>query len=276
MPGGFPLGPELCNGNSQGVSAGTNYGTAVASSSSANTMGTWTEIVASTPYDACWMVAEVEANGSFSDWAINIGIGGAGSEQPIWSNLYLGTDVFTGKGVIQFSFPCNIPAGTRIAAQLQSSGYVALPETAYLTLQLFDGAFTQMEGASGVEAVGFTAASTIGTTIAPGGTINTKGSYAQLTAATGRDYMGFSLGAGHFAPFGNPMVGIDIAIGASGSEQIILPDFVVVGSSYGLAVPPLIFPIPIPAGTRIAARCETNGGTTSTYDIYLTLNGIFK
>jgi hypothetical protein len=51
MPGGFPLGLGWCNGTDIGTNTANSRGTAVVSSSTAGSYGSWTQIVASTASD---------------------------------------------------------------------------------------------------------------------------------------------------------------------------------------------------------------------------------
>jgi hypothetical protein len=106
-------------------------------------------------------------------------------------------------------------------------------------------------------------------TLTGGATAHTKGSYTQLIASTAADAYGLWLWArGVSVSAGDGRCLIDVAVGPSGSERIILPDL-----NFGAApsggvqyLPRQMFvPIHIPAGSRIAARCqrETASGTVT-------------
>ena len=59
---------------------------------------------------------------------------------------------------------------------------------------------------------------------------------------------------------------VDIAIGGSGSEVIVIPDIQVFARRGQDKAGPFKFPISIPAGTRVSARCSNvNGVTGNTY-----------
>ena len=86
-------------------------------------------------------------------------------------------------------------------------------------------------------------------------TIHTKGAWTQLVASTA------STSALAILTFGN--VGavatdtstlVDIGIGGAGSETVIIPDIACGGHSVG---PCTWVPIRIPAGSRVAARCQS-------------------
>ena len=260
MPGGFPLGPDLCNGTSYGVDLTNSVGTALTGGAS-NTKGSYTQLVAATTFDACWIMVSIkETSNSTTHCAVDIAIGAGGSEKVILSNLMVEGST-NGTSGANSLFPCNIPAGTKISARAQNGGAVADGPT--VSIILFDGGFTQFEGAAGADDIGFVSATTYGSLITASASANTKGSYTQLVAATARDYIGFVL------YFGAPSTGAgasrglyDIAIGSIGSEIVIVPNIganaVQVNSKPAYSGP---FFINIPAGTRIAARMQADTGS---------------
>lgn len=102
---------------------------------------------------------------------------------------------------------------------------------------------------------------TAGTFVNAGTPANTKGSYVQLVAATTRDthwiqlnLKGNSLSKDYLC---------DIAIGAAGSEQVILPNLLYsIGSIFFFAT---IFWIPvfIPGGSRVAVRTQSTAAVAN-------------
>lgn len=282
MPGGFPLGLDICNGNSTTDTSGYSAGIVLTAPSGNNSKGAWTQLLASAPSDVCFILFSIffydGSAGEFSV-AVDVGVGASGSETMLIPNL-IGQLLGVSSTAVTYAFPVSIAKGTRIAARYQASnGSSLVPSVMLIT---FDGAFTQMEGCAGADAVGFSAASTLGAAITAGGSgagANTKGSYAQLTAATTRDYLGFVVGMD--SQNANPVSQflLDIAIGASGSEQIIVPNlqsyFSSLSGTTGTSADftPVFIPITIPSGTRIAARCQGYEGGTS---IGLTLYGVYQ
>jgi hypothetical protein len=270
MSGGFPPGIELCNGQAAGAAAtsSTAYGTAVASSATANALGSWTQLTAATAADTCWMVVNIWNTGSYNNIALDIGVGPAGSEVVVAHQICVGVGY---DYVINFPIPCSIPAGTRIAARAQAT---AASITSYVTLQLFDGAFADTEGMAGVEGVGFTASSTTSTAVAAGSTANTPGAYTQLIASSGRDYAGFFLSFRAAFPTNDYPGYADIAIGASGSEQVIVPSCLFYNNSFQATMPvTTIYWVPIPSGTRIATRITS---AATGWSLNVGFNGIYK
>lgn len=277
MPGGFPAGPELCNANDQGTVSASSRGTAVTGGN--GSYGSYVQLVASTPNDACVILVSIQTNaGSNSAFmqSVKIAIGGAGSEKDIIPDLTL-TAPSSGYATENYLFPVGIPAGTRIAA----AGYtIGGTDSIYVQVILFDGAFANLEGVAGVDSIGW--ASGKGTSVTTGAA-NTKGSYAQLSASTSRDYIGFIIGFddGDAAFTSTTTTAVfDIAIGAGGSEQIIVPNYlaglVQSGSSAGTFMagdPSPFIAIPIPAGTRVAVRAQAIAAT-QTFGV--TLYGVYQ
>jgi hypothetical protein len=96
-------------------------------------------------------------------------------------------------------------------------------------------------------------------------TVNTKGSYVELIASTPFYADAFYVG---IRPSGTTVTFlVDLAVGASGSEQIILPDIFSRSSSATAATPFSMFyvPIHIKDGQRIAARCQSATASASCF-----------
>jgi hypothetical protein len=110
--------------------------------------------------------------------------------------------------------------------------------------------------------------SDIPVTLTSGATANTRGSWVQLISSTAADAYGLWLWArGVAAANGDGRCLIDVAVGPSGSELIILPDlnFGAAPSSNTALNRNMFVPIYIPAGSRVAARCQrdTASGTVT-------------
>jgi hypothetical protein len=109
------------------------------------------------------------------------------------------------------------------------------------------------------ETTGF--ASNEGITVTSGAA-HAKGSYAQLLAATARPWEGFWLYIQSNSTTGNAYM-LDIAIGASGGEQVILENFPFQGGGTTTLRSAVFLPIRLKAGARIAARVQCAGATQS-------------
>lgn len=262
MAGGWPIYLDVCNGKDSGTVLTTSLGTVITASSTANTKGSYTQLVASTAYDACFMMVTISAPSTAN--AINskaelidIATGASGSEIVLVPNLIFPAYSYTTIYGVSYGFPCCIPAGTRIAARSQSG---LASNTSGVQVTLFDGSFSQPEGFGIVDSYGPSTSTSLGTPAIASGTADAKGSYAQLTASTSHDLAGVMVALDtQNATLNNTAFLVDIAIGASGSEVVIVPNIMVCCGSGWLSPPVTPFiPVNIPAGTRIAARVQSN------------------
>lgn len=96
------------------------------------------------------------------------------------------------------------------------------------------------------------------TAITSSATANTKGSYTQLMASTSFDAAAIMLELN--TNFGDTNYLLDVAVGAAASEQIIIPNLAL-AFNVGMALS-VLFPIAIPAGSRLSARCQDNFGSS--------------
>lgn len=267
LDGFYPQG-QFDIGVDVGTSTGSSRGTIVTSSATANTKGSFTQLIASTSVDAAAILVQFNTGFTTSSTSsgVDIAIGGAGSEQVIVNNLYVEGGRTNGVAAPGYVVPVAIPAGSRVSARSQSS---STSIQCGVQVTLLPGG---VDGAAGVDAYGFNAATTLGTSVDPGGTANTKGAYVQITAGLSTDISGFALnfgGLNQTTSTASQFLLVDIAIGGSGSEKIIVPNFPalklrnnsVQGYPHGTAY---VFPIPIPSGTRIAIRGQGSLNTTTT------------
>jgi hypothetical protein len=115
--------------------------------------------------------------------------------------------------------------------------------------------------AGGVGSVNF------GTSVTTGSTSSTKGSWAQLIASTSFDAsLVYVVVHGYRSAAALSDLSVDIGIGASGSEQVLIADLLAGGAALtgsGDTGPrEWFFPLYIPAGSRLSARAA--GDRTST------------
>src|SRR5215469_10641031 len=121
MSGGFPVDFDVANTQDQGTSLSATTGTLIAPSASANTLGAFVQLVASTPNDCSMLtVFSRVSESSTISYAINIAIGAGGAEKIIVNNLMV-AGTAANVGVLSATFPMEIPSGTRLSAQTQSN-----------------------------------------------------------------------------------------------------------------------------------------------------------
>lgn len=109
----------------------TSKGVAVAGSSTANTFGSWTQIVAATAEEVAGLLVNISQNGgtkSNTNQRWQIGVGASGAEQVV---LEFGTAVLSGigvtvcRGVGMGILPIRIKSGQRIAARVMNVTAIA-------------------------------------------------------------------------------------------------------------------------------------------------------
>lgn len=255
----FPLA-----GSSKMFSSGTGSttnGTLVASSASANTMGSIVELDASTEYVASSIIVTLSgfsATGIVS-FLFDIMIGAGGSEEVLIEGIHAESGASTSaQSVAVYEFPIKIPQGSRISARCQSD--TAATDGVRLYVQLVSPTFSSPRGYGKCVSHGFDKVNTNGTAIDPGSVGSTKGSYVEL-ATTSDGYNGFiiSIGANQNDAQGNGTWYFDIAIGSAGNEEVIVPDIFHLGGSNEMVFSgALFYNINVPSGTRISARCQSS------------------
>lgn len=276
MSGGYPALPELCGPTEVGVTVDYKGATQVTPSTTANTKGSYVQLTSSLAEDCDMLGINIFYNSTVASAVRNsydIAIGAGGSEQIIVADLVAEAGQQFGAAVIHLLIPVTIPAGTRIAARSQSN-LANDTSTCAVSCVAYRNGYA-VDGATGVDTVGFTAATTKGTAVTPNSTGGTKGSYAQLTASAARDYKGFFIG---YDANGNAISGsayyFDVAVGAGGSEVVIAPNLRFSAQGFG-SLPSICYfiPVPIAAGQRIAVRCASAGNSDTAKGI--TFYGVY-
>lgn len=246
----------------------------VNSHASANTKGSWTELIASTARPATSILVEISQGGTTvpADLLVDVAIGASSSEQIIIPDLTIsnGSSLFYTR-MSPLLIPFNIPAGTRIAARCQSSW---TSDSVRIQVTLQSGGWNSPAPLAVMTAYGVNTADSGATSIDPGGSANTKGSWVQITSSTTRDTRALILGTGNQGnqSRSNQNWLVDIATGGSGSERVIIADqALTAGTNDDLVGPSHLgpFAIYIPSGTRIAARaqCSLTDATDRLFDL---------
>ncbi len=99
-----------------GAVTGSSTGTTITASGTANTKGSWTQLIASTSKRAVAITVSL-AWGMGVDMLVDVGTGAAGSEVVLLPNLL---HPAAGPRLTHFVFMIQIPSGTRVAARCQS------------------------------------------------------------------------------------------------------------------------------------------------------------
>lgn len=271
--------PDFPLGHQPGYAFALQYHTSVVGHASAHTKSNWTTVVASTAvgYNGilvqCIMPASV-ANSSLC--LFDIGIGAAASEVVICPNIY----VYGPGGVANVFIPINIPAGTRIAARLQSTITSA---SSWVNVTGIRGGFWGPQAGGGlIHSFGGNLATSGGTVLDAGAAANTFPALpmTQLVAATTKDIVAIMpiVSYNPAATVADAGFQYEIGVGASSSEVAILRQCFRVelegtsGSNCGY--PQFWFPCSIPAGSRISARVRSSVTGAATRIAQMVLLGL--
>lgn len=163
------------------------YGTSVAAhATTAHTKNaTYTQLIASTAYEAFGIFVGVHATSSASttkSFLVDIAIGGAGSEVVIIPNLLAGNQAAsstTSLGGSYYFFPIRIPSGKRIAATCQSD---TAADTVYVSVYLVRHPQPGAWYGNRVTAYGANTGTSSGTSMSPGN--STYATDVQVSAST--------------------------------------------------------------------------------------------
>lgn len=239
-----------------GISASTQPGTTLTAPATPNTKPTtWTQLLADTGPLGGLLIIHL-ANNDSGRMYVDLGIGVATSEVVFVPDLIF--QQTTGNNTcIAFTIPILVPPNVRLSARVQSD---EASKTVRVKATVVAMGGLPSLAPSRVTPYGLDV-STSGTVIDPGGSANTKGSYAPLTTNMTNPCRWLLLGIGHRKNVpGAARWALDLAIGAGGSEQIEIPDFVFYTST--THTPETIyfgaFPLAIPAGVRLSARAQSS------------------
>jgi len=244
------------------VDGGSSYWTQIDTANAGNTKGNFTPIISSTPYD-CILCVQVSRFNYAGDFLIDVAVGDAGSESVIVSNI-----LFSRASSAQYALtqrvliPKIIPSGTRISMRCQSTR--TSTNSIFVNIGCHRiGSFLSGDFASKITTYGDAAGDSGGTALDPGGSANTKGSWVEITSGLAFNTVGFYFCIGSQYN-GNVTTGswsMDLGIGGAGSEEIIVASFPITCYNNNHLFNPCvseIFWIPIPAGTRFAARVQSS------------------
>ena len=229
----------------------------------------WTELVASTENEYEQLLLTAYRNDTTFDhsFLLDIAIGAASSEQAIAENLFLSfRDTFGGTPG-QIVLPISVPAGVRLSARVQCDD---TNETVYFALHGVCGfPFGKRIGHSLVDTMGANTSTTRGVNVDPGGTANTKGSWAEIASSTANDYSGllFLFAAEDSASDSDLL--LDVGVGAASSEQVVIADHgLYIDSGTDLCENQVLYwHSTLPAGSRLAARVQSPVTSGVTLDV---------
>lgn len=258
------------------LSASSSRARISASTTSANVLGAWAEVVASLTADVGFVHITIPlpmdgAAGINSSYQLSIGVGAAGSEVVVVDDLAVGwlpqaVTTSDTRGHPGFLLPLFIPRGSRVAIALRSTRF---PSTKSFVLNFF-APFTGLKPSNKIQGIGLSTANSRGTVLTTPGAINTKGAWTELTAATAEPFaaLAVAIQGGSDTTQAQTEALVDVGVGAAGSEVVVISDIGVSISSseFMTHLSPLVHSVVIPKGSRIVARCAL-AALTSTLDV---------
>lgn len=266
--------PILSDGGNQytaGAATASSLGTSVAAGSPANSLGSWVQLVAAGSNPGGVLILFVEnTTSSQRSVMLNIGIGPSGSQVIVVPQLYCAMGPYA---LAQAVLPIYIPPG--VALWVQSQGVVAA-SAVYVTASLVMPGFMPSTPFQRVTAYGASSLTSQGITVDPGGTVNTKGAWTEISASIANPTKMLLMGVGQLATSGAAVLCqlVDIGVGpSSGAVTTIISNIPVYNNGSYIVLPCFVGPFPatIPAGSNLWGRsqCNNNGATVRLLSIAL-------
>jgi hypothetical protein len=226
----------------------------VTANTSANTKGSWTQVIPSASSNTSFIFISASAIASTATntaTLLDIGIGASGSETVIIADVALGASGSAGAGISNvFGIPFKIASGTRVSARIQS--VVAGGKTAGISGFLMDLGGYDTEPTS-VDVIGADTANSKGISFS-----GASGSWTEAIASTSRNYRAVCcVLSSHNSDIAGITISWDVGIGASGSEVAFGSGRASTntGEALSAATPyNYLFGRKIPAGSRLAVR----------------------
>ena len=259
-----------------GANTGDSRGVAITANSTINTWGSYAEISASTSNDWDGFYVNI-GDGTLlsgSSNIIEIATGSASSEVAVAYVLLAVANSDQNPNQLQY-FPFPVASGSRISARMSSSTSSSTVDASVLGIGTSQAKIFK-EGSS-YEGLGLNATSAVkGTTIDPGASANTKGSWVELDASTANavNFIGLSISTNETTHSGTSGYLLDIGTGAAASETVIIDNIPLLrGSGNDELLPHQFgpFAVDIASGTRIAVRAQSSTPTLGDRDFEVIL-----
>lgn len=249
---------------------------AVSNTTVANTPSSWVELTASLPVDAHGVIFNT-GDPSFTSQdsvLMDYAIGPASSEQIVIEGIP--HDQSDSGACFQLYMPITIPRGTRIAARHQIDD-VSSTNIVH-GIQILGQTFLGDQSYAAIQTSILDRADSRGLEVDPGGTIDTKGSWFELMRTRGIPRLfTYGIGRNDNGALTGASVSIDIGIGESGSEVVLMPDLPMrMDNGFDNAYPYFSGPFPfpnVPEGSRLVVRASStiNDATDRLFTFFLYL-----
>lgn len=247
-----------------------------AANASANVKGSWSTLGGGTSFAYEGITIYAFSNTAAANFMIDIGIGSAGNEFVLVPDLYYAAAKAAEEHNLAIFVPVHVPSGAQLSVRIAASTGGTDCDVVVVGHSANPGGFPGFSRAVAL----FSPSSSRGVAVDPGGSANTKGSWAQLQASTAVDVaaifgvVGFN---NDVARVSSASMLLDIGIGAGGSEFVAVPDLLFNWGGTWDGPNDIFFqpmPCAIPSGTRVAARAANSDNTASDRTIDLALYGL--
>lgn len=236
----------------------------VVTAGAANTKGSWTELLASSSIDfsAVMLTSRLSTADADAPFLMDLAIGSAGNEEVFAENLYMSGSI--NRILYGWDLPVYIPSGSRVSGRVQCT---VAARTVTMGCVGVGSTFASNPPSSSVKSFGANTTTTFGVTLDPGGTADVKGAWAEVEATTSDTIRGIFVSVGNNKNTATANSGnlIDIGVGSSGNEEIIIPDIqTYMNADEGIFSNNFLFQVNVPSGARLSAR--TQSGITDATD----------
>ncbi len=257
------------------VTSGATDGTSLTASASTNVKGNW--VTLGTPnfdYEAVYV--SFENSSAAADYVVDIGAYDGANVHVRISDLRVSSRKATASFSTGYYLPLRFKSGIEIQARVAASSGAAIIRA---TITGFQKGLLGQVGCGMCSAL-YTPSTSMGVTIDPGGTANTKGSWTQLIASVPQDINYLILHIGPNADVGrgvNASALLDIGVGSSGNEYVILGDMHLNWNTGQDTPSPQVIqcvPIMVKSGVRLAARMQCSDNTAGDRTIDLSAWGV--
>jgi hypothetical protein len=239
----------------------------VSAPNSNNSKGSYVQLTSSLS-DNISLFYLISAYSSYNQrFLVDMAIGAAGSENIIIANIPIQAFAYNSSGVYPIHFPFRLKQGVRISFRCQSDYKNSKINMGILGLKYN----TLSESFQSCDTMGTVTGSSRGTSVDPGGTADTYGSYTEIVSSTSRNYKSLLVFALPTYTSGLTCTRtVKIALGAAGSEIDIAQRCICGQNSiydYGVHSYPWVIPFNVKSGVRIsaAAKCSSTSTGRETY-----------
>ena len=247
---------------------------------SENTKGAWAALLPALAFDGYMLYLRVHSTQTIStDTSMLVDIGADPDGGTDYGDLIVVANFMGGHGkdpdrlAQEMAIPVNIPAGSTVAARIQS---VIADETAEVAVAILGGTPTSNPfPTSGLVVTYGANTSDSGGVALTNAVANTKAAWVEITGSTTHPHQGVALAMqGNDASGGTLKFLIDIGIGAAASEVVLISDIYAQSSNQeyvgGRFPANLVLHTPIPEGSRLSVRSQTpSANQQAQYDIVL-------